>query len=129
MFKKPQRGDPLVLAADEGTADFATADLLFAMEWSTVAPGFGGWEVLVDDEKRTRLVSVVPPGSEVPTFFAFWKGRDIVVVWRRPGGESKITEVGRFTNLRAAVLKLCPLHEESVQHINETMETLYPRDR
>lgn len=127
MFRKPHRDDLLVLAADEGVAEFNSADVLFAMEWSAVAPGIGGWAVAVDNEQQCRLISIVPPGAELPTFFLYWKDNTVVVVWRRPYGDRETMEVGRFANLRVAVLALCPLHGDLVQNINETMETLYPR--
>lgn len=127
MFRKPHRDDLLVLGADEGVTEFASADVLFAMEWSAVAPGIGGWTVAVDNEQQSRLISVIPPGAELPTFFLYRKDDVVVVVWRRPYGDRATMEVGRFPNLRVAVLALCPLHGDVVQTINETMETLYPR--
>jgi hypothetical protein len=127
MFRKPQRDECLVLAADEGKAKFPRADVLFALEWSAVAPGIGGWDVLIDDEKRTRLVSVVPPGSDVPSFFIYWKGRDVVVTWLAPNGKGDVMEIGRFSSLRAAVLALCPLNAEQMQAVTESLEVLYPR--
>ena len=34
---------------------------------------------------------------------------------------------GRFTNLRAALLALCPLNEDQTEWVNESMEILAPR--
>lgn len=127
MFKKPRREDFPILADDEGTAEFHKADVLYALEWSATAPGAGGWDVLVDDEARTRLVSVVPPGSNVPTFLIFRKGAETEVIWINPATTGEVLEVGRYPSLRAAVLALCPLHEALVQKVNEAMESLYPR--
>jgi hypothetical protein len=127
MFNKPQRHQFPVLAAEAGSATFARADVLFALEWSAVAPGIGGWDVLLDDERHTRLVSVVPPGADLPSFFICWKGSDVAVTWLAPSGEGKATEMARYTNLRAAVLALCPLDGDQMQAVNESMEILYPR--
>lgn len=127
MFRKPKREDTLVLGPDEGKTKFHRSDVLFALEWSAVAPGMGGWDVLVDDEARTRLVSIVPPGADVPAFFAYWKGREVVLTWLAPSGQSHMMEVGRFTSLRMAVLALCPLSDEQMNIVNESMEILYPR--
>lgn len=127
MFNKPQRDACPVLTADAGKARFPRADVLFALEWSAIAPGIGGWDVLIDDEKRTKLVSVVPPGSDVPSFFIYGKGRDVVVTWLAPNGRGEVMEVGRFTSLRTAVLALCPLTTEQMEMVNESLEILYPR--
>ncbi|HET8995801.1 MAG TPA: hypothetical protein VFN42_03965, partial [Acetobacteraceae bacterium] len=62
MFVRPQRDDFPVLATYGTLVEFHCADVLFALEWSAVAPGVGGWDVLIDDERHTRLISVVPPG-------------------------------------------------------------------
>ena len=127
MFRKPKREETLVLGPDEGKTKFHRSDMLFALEWSAVAPGMGGWDVLLDDERRTRLVSVVPPGSDTPTFFIYWKGREVVMMWLAPSGKGEMMEVGRFACLRTAVLALCPLNEEQLNTVNESMEILYPR--
>jgi len=127
MFKKPKRDETLILGADEGKTKFHRADVLYALEWSAVAPGMGGWDVLLDDEERTRLVSVVPPGSDTPTFFIYNKGREVVLTWQAPSGKSDVMEIGRFASLRTALLALCPLNEEQTQAVNESMEFLYPR--
>lgn len=127
MFKESDSEDSFALAADEGITEFHRADVLYALEWSAVAPGAGGWNIRIDNEEHTRLVSVVAPGSERPTFFIFWKGGAVVVVWRRPIGARDVMEVGRYPSLRAAVMALCPLHADIVQQVNESMEVLYPR--
>jgi hypothetical protein len=127
MFRKPTCEDALALGPDEGKASFHRGDVLFALEWSAVAPGMGGWDVLIDDELRTRLVCVVPPGSDAPAFFIFLKGRDVVMRWLSANGIGEAIEVGRFTNLRAALLALCPLNEDQTEWVNESMEILAPR--
>ncbi len=127
MFRKPKREDTLVLGPDEGKTKFHRSDVLFSLEWSAVAPGMGGWDVLIDDERRTRLVSVVPPGADAPTFFLYWKGREVVLSWLAPSGKGEAMEVGRFASLRTALLALCPLTDEQLASVNESMEILYPR--
>ncbi len=127
MFRKPQCEDTLVLGPDEGKAKFHRSDVLFALEWSAAAPGMGGWDALIDDEVNTRLISVVPPGADAPAFFIYFKGREVVLTWLAPNGKGEVMEVGRFTNLRAAVLALCPLSDDQMQAVNEAMEVMYPR--
>ena len=127
MFRKPKSEATLMLGPDEGKATFHRGDVLFALEWSAVAPGMGGWDVLIDDERATRLVSVVPPGADTPAFFIYLKQRDVVVRWLAPSGKGEPLEVGRFTSLRAALRALCPLNEDQLQAVNEAMEILYPR--
>jgi hypothetical protein len=127
MFRKPQPNDTLTLGPDEGKAKFDRADVLFALEWSALAPGIGGWDVLIDDERMTRLVSVVPPGADAPAFFIYWKGSEIVLTWQALNGKGEMMEVARFTNLRAAVLALCPLSEDQHMAVKDSMEIMYPR--
>ncbi len=102
--------------------------MLYALEWATLAPGFGGWRVVVSDELRTELVSVVPPGAEFPIFFITPDGEEAVVERQRPrvlGGGHEL--VGRFDNLRDAVLALCPLDDDRREELNTRMEAIYPR--
>jgi len=83
--------------------------------------------VLIDDEARTRLVSIVPPGCDTPAFFVYWKAREVVLTWLAPSGQNPVMEVGRFSSLRDAVLALCPLNNEQMAAVNDSMEVLYPR--
>jgi hypothetical protein len=107
---------------------FHQAEILFALEWASVAPGLGGWNLLLDDERATRLISVVPPGAEQPAFFLTRDGRDVRLAWRRgQGGGGAAVEVGSFKSLRDAVLALCPLGEDVRRSVNQSMQVLYPR--
>ena len=127
MTNIPDRKYLNVMPGDDVCSSFARADILFALEWSATAPGIGGWDVLIDDELNTRLLSVVPPGSTVPSFFIFRDGGDVVVTWRAADASGVATEVGRWTNLRTAVLALCPLNDDLTEAVNNSMELLYPR--
>lgn len=66
-YKRPVAS--MLIPAAPPDAIFHNADVLYALEWAATAPGIGGWNVLLDDDKQTRKLSVVPPGSEHPTFF------------------------------------------------------------
>ena len=127
MFIRPQRGDFPVLATYGTLVEFHGADVLFALEWSAVAPGVGGWDVLIDDERHTRLISVVPPGSNEPAFVALRKDSAVVVIWLSANSKGEAMELGRFSSLRTAMLALCPLDPDVLQHVNESMEALHPR--
>lgn len=127
MFRKPRREDFPILAEHEAMEPFHKADVLYALEWSSIAPGTGGWDLLLDSEAETRLISVVPPGSETPRFLIFRSGADVNVLWISDAPCGDVMEVGRYPTLRAAVLGLCPLPKELVRQINEAMESLYPR--
>jgi len=107
---------------------FHKADVLYALEWAAVAPGLGGWNIVLDDERQTRLVSVVPPGAEHPAFFITRKGDETTITWlRQKVIDGSLVEVGRFSGLREAVLTLCPLCDDLREIVNESMEALYPR--
>ncbi len=91
-------------------AVFPVEDLLFALEWSRVAPGLGGWQVAVTEINSGEMVEVTPPGAEVPVFCILPRGDHVELIRERPievgGGQ---VHVGRLPNLLEAVLKLCPL--------------------
>ena len=129
MSKKARRaGGAAFSATESATAVFHPADVIFALEWAAVAPGLGGWNLVLDDEKRTRLVSVIPPGAEQPTFFITCDGTAVTITWlRQKVVEGSLVEVGRFGNLREAVQMLCPLNDDLKEIVNESMELLYPR--
>ena len=116
----------MLVPAPPAQAVFDRADVLYALEWAAVAPGIGGWTVLLDDEDQTREVSVVPPGMEQPAFCMTRVGRDVSLTWLRLGGRPDF-EVARPASLREAVHLLCPLSEECTQAVNQAMEALYPR--
>jgi hypothetical protein len=128
MSKKARRTAEATLFSAEASAVFHQADVLFALEWAAVAPGLGGWNVVLDDESRTRLVSVVPPGAEQPAFFITRDGKEVTITWlRQKVVDGSLVEVGRFRSLREAVLTLCPLSDDLKELANESMEVLYPR--
>lgn len=127
MFKRPRLEEHLPLVADEATETFSFSDVLFALEWSAVAPGMGGWDVLIDDERYTSLISVVPPGADVPCFFLYMKAQDVVLTWMPATRDTELMEVGRFGTLTAAMLALCPLSDEQMLAIERALEILQPR--
>jgi len=128
MQKKVRRAADGAVFSTETTTVFHRADVLYALEWAAVAPGLGGWNIVLDDERQTRLVSVVPPGAEQPAFFVAREGNEITVTWlRQKSADATLVEVGRFNSLREAVLTLCPLSDDMRELVNESMELLYPR--
>ncbi|KAA5612041.1 hypothetical protein [Rhodovastum atsumiense] len=108
-----------------GNIIFHRADILYALEWAAAAPGLGRWTVLLDDTEQTRLVSVVPPGTERPAFLITRSQEGVFVMPQAPGEEG--LQIRRFGNLREAVLAICPLDDERAVAVNEAMEILYPR--
>lgn len=127
MFKRPKMEEHLLLGSDEATATFSFAEVLFALEWSAVAPGMGGWDVLIDDERHTSLVSIVPPGAEVPCFFVYTKHHEVVLTWMPANRDTDLMEVGRFGSLTSALLALCPLSDDQMLAIEKSMEIFQPR--
>jgi hypothetical protein len=118
----------MLVPAAPAEAVFDRADVLYALEWAAVAPGLGGWTVLLDDELQTREVLVVPPGMERPAFCMTRAGRDVSLTWLRSADSQRPDfEVARPASLREAVLILCPLSDEAVMAVNDAMEALYPR--
>ena len=128
MSKKARRTADAALFSTEATSVFHGSDVLYALEWAAVAPGLGGWNLVLDDDRRTRLISVVPPGAENPAFFISRDGGEVTVNWlRQKTIDGALVEVGRFSSLREAVLTLCPLSDDLNELVNEAMEVLYPR--
>jgi hypothetical protein len=128
MSRKTRRSAEATLFSGETTALFHQADVLYALEWAAVAPGLGGWNLVLDDDRRTRLISVVPPGAEQPAFFITRDGKEVTITWlRQKVVDGALVEVGRFASLREALLTLCPLCDDLKEVVNESMEVLYPR--
>ena len=128
MSKKTRRTADAALFSTEKASVFHQADVLFALEWAAVAPGLGGWNLVLDDEQNTRLVSVIPPGAENPAFFITRDGSEVTISWlRQKTIDGVLVEVGRFASLRDAVLTLCPLSDDQKELVNDSMEVLYPR--
>ena len=90
------------------SASFPVDHLTFALAWAAVAPG--GWMVTVAAVNNGELVSVVPPGAEVPVFFLGLEHGVVETVRHRPaelGGQ--LVGHGAHRTLIEAVLALCPL--------------------
>ncbi len=128
MSKKTRKTAEATLFSGDATALFHQADVLYALEWAAVAPGLGGWNVSLDDDRKTRLISVVPPGAEQPAFFITRDGMEVTITWlRQKVMDGVLVEVGRYASLREALLTLCPLCDDMKELVNESMEVLYPR--
>lgn len=110
------------------TPIFHASDIAFARGWSRVAPGIGGWTVLLDNDAAPEQISVIPPGVAEPAFFLSRRGRDVVLERRRPmGDDDEVLEAGRFDNLRDAVLALCPIDDDALEAIQVALESEFPR--
>lgn len=109
------------------TPVFHPSDIAFAVSWANSAPGWGGWKVLVDKEAAPEAVAVAPPGLDEPVFF-IERVPGEVLMWREPPGGDR-AEVGRFSNLRAALLALCPVDDAAMEEIHLMLERDYPRQR
>jgi hypothetical protein len=128
MSKKSRKTADSALFSAESMSVFHQADVLYALEWAAVAPGLGGWNVVLDDDRATRLISVIPPGAENPAFFITRDGIEVTINWlRQKTIDGVLVEVGRFASLREAALALCPLSDDQKELVNESMEILYPR--
>ena len=99
-------------------AAFPIADLRFALAWSRVAPGFGGWQAAVTQISSGEMIDVVPPGAEFPVFCIFPRMGHVELVRERSievGGGQVV--VARCPTLRDALLMLCPLSQECLADV------------
>jgi hypothetical protein len=104
---------------------FHPSDIAFARGWSEAAPGFGGWNLVMDSEDAPERVSVVPPGADDPVFVITRGPRDVRLQRLRPGAEPE--EIGSLPGLREALLMLCALTEDALLDIHERLEEGFPR--
>lgn len=93
-------------------AVFPIQDLHFAVAWSRVAPGIGGWQLSVSEMTTGEIVEVIPPGAEFPVFYLLPRPAGVEIIRERVmevgGGQVSMATV---PSLREAVLLLCPLNE------------------
>ncbi len=128
MSRRARRTAAVAVSPVAGRTVFHPADVLYALEWAAVAPGLGGWNLILDNDLTTRLVSVVPPGAENPTFFITRDGEQVTITWlRQQEVGARPVDVGHFKSLREAVRSLCALSDDQLEIVNESMEVLYPR--
>lgn len=101
-------------------AAFPVEDLRFALAWSRMAPGFGGWQLGVSEMASGEMVEVIPPGAEFPVFYVLPRAGCVEVIRERVievgGGQVSVATV---PTLRDAVLLLCPLGPEAMAQANE----------
>ena len=112
------------LAADGGVGRFDHQNVLWALEWAAVAPGIGGWNVLLDDIAPTRLMSIIPPASREASFIIYRKNGGVVASWVPPDSVGRSVEMKRFDDLRTALLSLCSLDRETLRQVDESVELL-----
>ena len=92
---------------------FSVSDLCFALAWSRVAPGFGGWQIAFTQISSGEMIDVIPPGAEFPVFHILPRAGHVELIQERcadVGGGQVL--VARCPALRDALLLLCPLDPE-----------------
>ncbi len=101
---------------------FPVDDLLFALAWSRLAPGLGGWRLAVIEIDTGEMIEIILPGAEFPVFLILPRRRHVELIRERPieagGGQVR---VATLPTLREAVLLLCPL---SLQHAFELQRSI-----
>lgn len=102
---------------------FPIEDLRFALAWSRVAPGWGGWQVSVSEMATGEMVEVVPPGAEFPLFYVLPRAGSVEVIRERVmevgGGQVSVAMV---PTLRDALLLLCPLDADALAQAGHDMK-------
>ena len=53
MSKKARRSAGAALFSTETGTVFHHAEVLYALEWAAIAPGLGGWNVVLDDDRQS----------------------------------------------------------------------------
>jgi len=92
---------------------FSVSDLCFALAWSRVAPGFGGWQIAFVQISNGEMIDVIPPGAEFPVFHILPRAGHVELIQERSaevGGGQVL--VARCPALRDVLLLLCPLDPE-----------------
>jgi hypothetical protein len=107
------------------TSAFHPSDIAFARGWSAAAPGLGGWQIQLDNETSPERVSIIPPGALQPAFVVTRGVRDVILRRHRANGEDE--EIGSFVGLREALLSVCPLDDDALVEIHESLEVTFPR--
>jgi hypothetical protein len=89
------------------------SDLCFALAWSRVAPGYGGWRIALMQISSGEMIDVIPPGAEFPAFHILPRAGHVELIQEHSaevgGGQDLIA---RCPVLRDALLLLCPLDPE-----------------
>ncbi len=94
---------------------FSVSDLCFALAWSRVAPGFGGWQIAFMQISSGEMIDVIPPGAEFPVFHILPRAGHVELIQEHcadVGGGQVL--VAHCPALRDALLLLCPLDPESL---------------
>lgn len=106
---------------------FSTADMLYAICWSNLAPGIDGWRLAIEDDDRVTTIGIIPPAAAEPVFNLTRKGDEVAVTRMTPKFRSGSCAVGQYQSLRHALMALCPLSEDAMEELNTRMEVVYPR--
>ncbi len=104
---------PESLSSSSASGAFSVSDLCFALAWSRVAPGFGGWRIVFLQISSGEMIDVVPPGAEFPVFHILPRAGHVELTQEHSaevGGGQVL--IARGPALRDALLLLCPLDPE-----------------
>ncbi len=105
--------------ARSGPSRFEPADLAFALAWEVYAPGLGGWSVLVDtDENGGEYLLVDPPLVYGDGFVVCPDDTGTVITCS--------TGTYRASNLREAMLLICPLSPDALAAVERLAEAPVP---
>lgn len=101
---------------------FPVDDLSFAMAWSRVAPGIGGWRLAVSEMTSGEIVEIIPPGAKFPVFYVLPRPGGAEIIWDcSTVVEDDQASLGLLPSLRDAVLLLCPLTSEVLAQVRESL--------
>ena len=110
------------LEATTPQTTFPVEDLQFAIAWSRLAPGWGGWQASVSEMATGEIVEVTPPGAEFPLFYILPRACGVEVIRERVmevgGGQVSVATV---PTLRDAVLLLCPLGPDALAQAGQAV--------
>ena len=94
---------------------FFTIDLCFALAWSRIAPGLGGWQTVIVQISSGKMIDVIPPRAEFLVFHLLPRTGHVELVHERSievgGGQVLVACCPR---LRDALLPLCPLSPDGL---------------
>jgi hypothetical protein len=103
---------------------FSASDLKWAVYgWAKVAPGFGGWKVVVEVEANKKVVHVFPPSplpdpTSGPRFTITPTTDGKVLLFRQLLGAAR-EALHAFPNLADALHALCALTPSQETHADE----------
>lgn len=98
-----------------GAVGFSAQEFAFALAWEVYAPGLGGWTVERDTEEDGEQAILVDPPLVYGDGFTLRKDAEGIHI-------SSSLGVHRASNLREALLLICPLHREALEAADRMAE-------